>query len=108
MPPALPTMPPAGACYPGGPQPPINNMKGEDHEYMTLYDNKVPNVQPPPPGFIAGPPPKTLDDFPELPAVPTNTLPDPGFSSVGGNSTGGDDVDFDDLTRRFEDLKKKK
>ena len=45
--------------------------------------------------------------FPELPAVPNNTLPDPG-NSIGGGSAGGEDVDFDDLTRRFEQLKKKK
>ncbi|KAK3761979.1 hypothetical protein RRG08_013315 [Elysia crispata] len=47
------------------------------------------------------------DMFPELPAVPSNTLPDPG-NSIGGGSAGGEDVDFDDLTRRFEQLKKKK
>ena len=45
--------------------------------------------------------------FPELPTVPSNTLPSPG-NSIGGGSAGGDDVDFDDLTRRFEQLKKKK
>ena len=45
--------------------------------------------------------------FPDLPAVPSNTLPDLG-PSVGADSAGGEDVDFDDLTRRFEQLKKKK
>lgn len=47
------------------------------------------------------------DIFPELPTVPNNTLPDIG-NSVGDGTAGGDDVDFDDLTRRFEQLKKKK
>lgn len=42
----------------------------------------------------------TLPDVPGLPSVPVN--------SVGVNSVGGDDVDFDDLTRRFEELKRKK
>lgn len=42
----------------------------------------------------------TLPDVPGLPSVPVN--------SVGVNSVAGDDVDFDDLTRRFEELKRKK
>ena len=41
-----------------------------------------------------------LPDVPGLPSVPTN--------SVGQNSVTNDDVDFDDLTRRFEELKKRK
>ena len=39
-----------------------------------------------------------LPDVPGLPSVPSN--------SVGVRS--GEDVDFDDLTRRFEELKKRK
>ncbi|XP_030574730.1 IST1 homolog isoform X1 [Archocentrus centrarchus] len=41
--------------------------------------------------------------LPELPSVP-DTLP---TSSFGRSNTTSDDIDFDDLTRRFEDLKKK-
>lgn len=41
--------------------------------------------------------------LPELPSVP-DTLP---TSSLGGKTTTSDDIDFDDLTRRFEELKKK-
>ncbi|KAM7424262.1 hypothetical protein PAMA_000550 [Pampus argenteus] len=41
--------------------------------------------------------------LPELPSVP-DTLP---TTSFGGNTTTSDDIDFDDLTRRFEELKKK-
>ncbi|KAI4874709.1 hypothetical protein NFI96_029135 [Prochilodus magdalenae] len=41
--------------------------------------------------------------LPELPSVP-DTLP---ASSFGGNTTASDDIDFDDLSRRFEELKKK-
>nr|XP_057933030.1 IST1 homolog [Doryrhamphus excisus] len=46
-----------------------------------------------------------IDDcaLPELPSVP-DTLP---TTSFGGNATTSDDIDFDDLTRRFEELKKK-
>lgn len=41
--------------------------------------------------------------LPELPSVP-DTLPN---SSLGGNPGASDDIDFDDLSRRFEELKKK-
>lgn len=41
--------------------------------------------------------------LPELPSVP-DTLPN---SSLGGHPGASDDIDFDDLSRRFEELKKK-
>lgn len=41
--------------------------------------------------------------LPELPSVP-DTLP---ATSIGANTAASDDIDFDDLTRRFEELKKK-
>lgn len=43
-----------------------------------------------------------MNDFnlPDLPAVPTDNEPPPNASS--------DDIDFDDLTKRFEELKKRK
>ncbi|XP_011488236.1 IST1 homolog isoform X3 [Oryzias latipes] len=51
------------------------------------------------------PAPRQFDSnaLPELPSVP-DTLP---TSSLGGNTAASDDIDFDDLTRRFEELKKK-
>uniref|UniRef100_A0A8C3C541 IST1 homolog n=1 Tax=Cairina moschata TaxID=8855 RepID=A0A8C3C541_CAIMO len=50
-------------------------------------------------------PPNTIDNFvlPELPSVP-DTLP---TASAGTNSSASEDIDFDDLSRRFEELKKK-
>lgn len=42
--------------------------------------------------------------LPDLPSVPTNSFPP---DEVDGRP-GTDDIDFDDLTRRFEELKKKK
>ncbi|XP_019475378.1 IST1 homolog isoform X2 [Meleagris gallopavo] len=50
-------------------------------------------------------PPNTIDNFvlPELPSVP-DTLP---TASAGANSSASEDIDFDDLSRRFEELKKK-
>ena len=46
-----------------------------------------------------------ISSLPDLPQVPSSSPP-PG--SVGGQSMKGEDVDFDDLARRFEELKKKK
>ncbi|NXX74439.1 IST1 protein, partial [Urocolius indicus] len=49
--------------------------------------------------------PDAFDNFvlPELPSVP-DTLP---TASAGANSAASEDIDFDDLSRRFEELKKK-
>ncbi|GCB66709.1 IST1 homolog isoform X1 [Scyliorhinus torazame] len=57
------------------------------------------------PGPAAAPDNFVYDNMtmPELPSVP-DTLP---TASVGGTSTASEDIDFDDLSRRFEDLKKK-
>ncbi|KTG42034.1 hypothetical protein cypCar_00021755 [Cyprinus carpio] len=56
---------------------------------------------------IPGPAPSAQiydnSSFPELPSVP-DTLP---ASSFGANANTSDDIDFDDLSRRFEELKKK-
>ncbi|XP_027702738.1 IST1 homolog isoform X2 [Vombatus ursinus] len=84
-----------------------------------------PNIHPPqipatPPTYesVVGPGPKpeararptlktpdTFDNFvlPELPSVP-DTLP---TTSAGANTSASEDIDFDDLSRRFEELKKK-
>ncbi|KAG8238527.1 hypothetical protein J437_LFUL018198 [Ladona fulva] len=43
--------------------------------------------------------------LPELPSVPTDSFPPLEDNDPG---EGNDEIDFDDLTRRFEDLKKKK
>ena len=65
-----------------------------------------------PPLTSAAPPPASAPaggnvlDLPDLPVVPSDT-------PLGGNTPQGgpgedDDIDFDDLTKRFEALKKKK
>lgn len=43
-------------------------------------------------------------NIPELPSVPTDIPSGP----LNPSSNNFDDIDFDDLTRRFEELKKKK
>jgi len=50
--------------------------------------------------------PPRLPDVPNLPEMPG--LPSVPANSVGVGSVGGDDVNFDDLTRRFEELKRRK
>ncbi|XP_076444666.1 IST1 homolog [Babylonia areolata] len=112
--PAPPTSAPF--AYPGStpyPAPATNEKPAPPPNFSDLYcdgPGPTPTQPPPAPGFRdcpspPGPPPK-LDDFPELPTVPTSSLG--GSRTVGGTSAGGEDVDFDDLTRRFEALKKKK
>uniref|UniRef100_A0A4W5LKC7 IST1 homolog n=1 Tax=Hucho hucho TaxID=62062 RepID=A0A4W5LKC7_9TELE len=58
---------------------------------------------------VSGPGPSSQiydnNALPELPSVP-DTLPTSSFG-VGRNTASSDDIDFDDLSRRFEDLKKK-
>jgi len=70
-----------------------------------LSDRPVPQSRSPVPGSFAAPN-HTIPDFPVLPDVPG--LPSVPTNSVGRNSVTNDDVDFDDLTRRFEELKKRK
>ncbi|XP_014696272.1 IST1 homolog isoform X2 [Equus asinus] len=62
----------------------------------------------PKPEASTKPPPRPVDTYdnfvlPELPSVP-DTLP---TASAGANTSASEDIDFDDLSRRFEELKKK-
>ncbi|XP_027999081.1 IST1 homolog isoform X2 [Eptesicus fuscus] len=62
----------------------------------------------PKPEASAKPPSRAVDTYdnfvlPELPSVP-DTLP---TASAGANTSASEDIDFDDLSRRFEELKKK-
>ena len=43
-----------------------------------------------------------LPELPDLPQVPTDSMP------AASANVGGESVDFDDLTKRFEELKKRK
>ncbi|CAG2248588.1 IST1 homolog isoform X1 [Mytilus edulis] len=97
-----PPVPQSGPIGPGGfvdpgavpPKPSYDDWLGEDPKKQV---HSAPS----------GPPPNVGFNLPDLPTVPNNTLPDPG-NSVGTSSAGGEDIDFDDLTKRFEKLKKKK
>ncbi|KAM4614239.1 IST1 homolog [Discoglossus pictus] len=90
VPPPVPAMPPTyDSIDNSGPQPTVNPVPG-------------PGKNLPP---VAKPRTKTPDNFvlPELPSVP-DTLP---ATSAGANTSTSEDIDFDDLSRRFEELKKK-
>ncbi|KAM7015461.1 IST1 homolog [Tautogolabrus adspersus] len=86
----------------GGGQPPQLPTCPPTYESIDDLTDK-PSV----PSQVTGPGPshQRFDNnaLPELPSVP-DTLP---TSSFGGHTTTSDDIDFDDLTRRFEELKKK-
>ncbi|XP_072926357.1 IST1 homolog isoform X1 [Hemitrygon akajei] len=97
-------------------QPPTYETIGDANSADThLPSSKLPGpsapvaaprkMQGPAPPAAPGPSDFIFDNstLPELPSVP-DTLP---ATSVGGTSTASEDIDFDDLSRRFEDLKKK-
>ncbi|GAB1611237.1 IST1 homolog [Argonauta hians] len=100
-------IPPVQSCgspfnYPAAPSTPNPQNSG-------IPTKPSENQYPPAPvGFVIKQPDqgKQVDVFPDLPAVPSNTLPDLGHQASVQDT--GEDVDFDDLTRRFEELKKKK
>nr|XP_039261149.1 IST1 homolog [Styela clava] len=61
------------------------------------------SIQPPVPA-----PRSVSPGIPDLPSVPSSFNTPPATGGGGPANTGGDDMDFDDLTRRFENLKNKK
>ncbi|XP_023032951.1 IST1 homolog isoform X2 [Drosophila willistoni] len=78
---------------------------------VNLQNANKPKPQPRsklPPGGPAQPSAPPDIDLPSLPNVPLD-LPDvPSPSSGGGKKDDDDEIDFDDLSRRFENLKKRK
>ncbi|KAM4638253.1 IST1 homolog isoform 2-T2 [Amazona ochrocephala] len=84
--------------------------KGPVSAFALMFPFSVEDSSRPGPKSEASPKPKagapnTIDNFvlPDLPSVP-DTLP---TASAGANSSASEDIDFDDLSRRFEELKKK-
>ncbi|XP_039965194.1 IST1 homolog isoform X3 [Bactrocera neohumeralis] len=75
---------------------------------VNMQDKNKPKPQPrqklPPPGPSA---PPATSDIPNLPNVPQE-MPDMTSDENKPNNTDNDDIDFDDLSRRFENLKKRK
>ncbi|XP_034381976.1 IST1 homolog isoform X2 [Cyclopterus lumpus] len=94
---------------PKGPEP-YNNPVGTYNNFQhPMGGGQPPQLPSCPPTYESavgpGPSSQLFDNnaLPELPSVP-DTLP---TTSFGRNATTSDDIDFDDLTRRFEELKKK-
>jgi len=124
---ALPGAPPPSQLYPQAgvssqapPQPFQYNIPADEDVIKVKPGLNDLDEGPPPPYF---PPDKRGDDLPPLsqpPSAPSSApapvldLPDlpqvPGETPLGGNTPqdDDDDIDFDDLTKRFEALKKKK
>lgn len=114
-----PSRPPSYYVSPKAPFPSPPKPDEPSPNYSDIFDNSInpkpQNEEKPPlpktPPKAASPRNDTLD-LPDLPAVPMNSFPKiedtVDDNTLGGKSTGGEDVDFDDLTRRFEELKKKK
>lgn len=75
--------------------------------YESVFGTKsVGESAPNMPANIPTPAPRTkfpVDTLPELPSVPNTVLPDLAEPNEGDN-----EVDFDDLAKRFEELKKRK
>ncbi|KAF4520451.1 hypothetical protein B566_EDAN004023 [Ephemera danica] len=103
-------IPPNHAMGPVGPSVKELNI-GLDEEAPPPYGNFPPDIPDankqsgnlPKPAPRSKLTPENNMELPELPAVPTDSFPPSGPAN-----TSNDDIDFDDLTRRFEDLKKRK
>lgn len=117
MPPPVPTVQPSGP-YPGppggnpdtigfnidAPAPSYESVFGVNPSASTT-PNTAPSASNIPPAAPT-PAPRSkfpVDTLPELPSVPNTILPD-----LGGNGGSNNEVDFDDLAKRFEELKKRK
>ncbi|XP_063821070.1 IST1 homolog [Ostrinia nubilalis] len=105
-------------------------LQDEMHNLPPAYDSinhDMPSLPPQPPQPQPQPRPRTVQapnlfpELPELPSVPSDLiLPSVPHSHGSGTSNNGpgsgsgntpnapDEIDFDDLNRRFEELKKKK
>ncbi|GIY43597.1 IST1 homolog [Caerostris darwini] len=108
--PPIPNTAPSGP-YPGPVTNPQNigfNIDAPAPSYESVFGDNPPPL--PTSGTAAAPTLPTpaprskfpVDTLPELPSVPNTVLPDLG------EANSGEDVDFDDLAKRFEELKKRK
>ena len=102
--PALPTKGPAGApdIKVNMSQESMKNSAGLPSYNESLTPGAANQSQPPPP--VAAPRSASPSGLPTLPSVPTTF---PGTDQPMDNQSSTTDVDFDDLSRRFENLRKK-
>jgi len=108
IPPPIPSMQPSGP-YPGPAANPDMigfNIDASVPSYDSVFGAKPGANAPSGPAVTPTPAPRTkfpVDTLPELPSVPNTVLPDLDEPNDGNN-----EVDFDDLAKRFEELKKRK
>lgn len=95
VPPPTHHIPPPGQGY-GAHPPPYQDPQPPANPGLPYPTGPQAGVQPP--SLPQVPPAENLD----LPPVPNTAFPENSTASEGG------DVDFDDLTRRFEELKRRK
>ncbi|XP_053603102.1 IST1 homolog isoform X2 [Plodia interpunctella] len=99
-----PSVPPMGYNLPPG-----VDSKNLSNSFLQPAAAPTPQPRPRQPQ-PAAPPPNPFPELPELPSVPSDLiLPSVPHSNNSNTSTsnGPDEIDFDDLNRRFEELKKK-
>ena len=90
------------ASVPTGPHPPSYDTVMSPNESKDQPDSKPKPL----PRANANPSSNLNDSFPELPSVPIGNLPD--IPNDEPKDSKDESIDFDDLTKRFEDLKKRK
>jgi len=84
---------------------PTSSNDSPPSKNLNTNDNSKDNQPKPSPRTKFSPTPPLDFDLPDLPSVPVDNL----AAASGSTSKGDDDdIDFDDLTRRFEELKKNK
>lgn len=109
--PSAPEKPPLGSHSAPVQRPPQASPPGPPTGPPPNYDSVVNNPKPTPAPRMQGPPKRSPDSFPELPEVPSFS-PDSNHSDEknegGGNDNKDESIDFEDLAKRFEALKKRK
>lgn len=102
-----PIAPPSSGAFNYSPPPKYDDSMRSDSLSSIGADEKssMGGIQPKP-----VPSPRTSlspsDPVLNLPSVPSDSMPEPGDLPL--NNSGMDNIDFDDLTKRFEELKKKR
>ncbi|XP_047985837.1 IST1 homolog isoform X2 [Leguminivora glycinivorella] len=78
-----------------------------NHDLPSHVPNPMPPTAPTPQPRARMPPSHSFPELPELPSVPSDTLPATPRAPHAA-APAPDEIDFEDLNRRFEELKKKK
>lgn len=99
-----PSIPPAAGGHPAGGRPLFPPDMGANVNQDNVSPKPAPRSKFGEEGNDSGAAGFNLPDLPNIPDLPSV----PGGNSVSGMDDTNEDIDFDDLTKRFEHLKKKK